>query len=1510
MADVLVDGSSVGAVTTHTFFDITANHTIEASFQVASTYTVDVTAGSNGSVSPGDTTLNCGAAQPFTVTADSGYKIHDVLVDGVSVVDPATVGSSYTHTFSDIAANHTLAATFTGENDCIVTTVAGANGSISPAGPVGVAPGATRTFYMNPDAGYDVTEVRVDGSSVGLVGAVDVTCAGSDIEIEASFDFGAPAPALATCVDISQTPLNTKAQPAAPLIMFVLDNSSSMFFEMMTDDSSFEFGGNSYRRLWDLDGVGETVLPDNHRGRWLSQFSPYNKVFYNPQMTYEPWVKYSDADTATPRTHPILYSGRNDPDGIAGGRIDLRHEFTKLGNRTTVIVDNADDGFSVTAGTFNNAYHDDAFAGIYKVSETTTDVKSVRWTPGLEPARYDVYVRWAADDDPNNVPQNDYYVVPDGATTYGPYRKNHREGGGSWVRLGGFNFTAAGYVGLQNDDGNLGFMTADAVKFVPQQNITSISVKNAHYYTWHDADNDEALDNGETVYLVNFVNGTRHWYIYDDDGDDVVENTELTRVSENSVPAGVRPNDAADDLQNFANWFKYHRRRSIAAQAAMAEVINDAEGVQIGIVTITRNMTVPVKKIGVDGVDARDSLLDDLYAIEFHNGTPLREGLEVAGQYFHANDGINPAGLGASPFASKADGGECQQCFAILIGDGSWKDKGHNRFPYTDVSVGNADGDNNSPWDGGVYGDNYARTLADVAMYYYENDLVDDATLADHVPTNARDSATHQHMVTYTISFGRTPNIVLDPDYLETGNYPTWTNPWSNQDNVKIDDIIHAAINGRGRYFEAQNPEELTNDLLTILKEVKQFAASSASVAVNGDELYTRINDSVVLHQSKYYSGFWHGDVLAYSLDFTTGQLVQPALWSAAQAMSLQSDDDRILATFDGTSAGIPFRFDSLETHHKDLLDASWQTDDGNARDIVDYVRGDAGNEIDNGGTFRNRTWAVRDDLHPYNGSVITSSALGTIVHSSPVHHEGVLYVGANDGMLHALDAGTGRELFGYVPFQVFGNLKGLPETPFTHKYFVDLTPTVAEVELSGTDATLLVGGLGGGGRGYFALNVTDVESSGTVFPASESDLADMVMWEYPDMATENAEYADLGYSYSQPAVVATYDPSHPYVVIFGNGYNSPNKQAVLFILDPETGDLLKRIPTVSVADCNGLSTPLVVDVNADKKADYVYAGDLLGNMWKFDLTADSIANWDVAFSASGTNKPLFTTDSQPITTRPDVRFHCDKDGYLVMFGTGKYLEDSDAGDTSPQAIYGIWDYGDDEDDGEYVGVLSSGTFAPAAQLPGGSQSLLQQGVDELQTANNVNYRVLTAGVPDWTTTRVNPDTGDCGDFSGVGEDCDPNPPGTRPDPIRDIGWYIDLPEPGERVVSNVIAREENLIVVTHTPSDDNCNPGGSSWVMVLDACTGGRLGEANFDVNGDEEIDDQDKLLIKANTADEIEASPTGVQFGGQLQSPSIIIQPGGKENLYLSSSEGDVKLLLEKAPRLGMYFWNLYRP
>jgi type IV pilus assembly protein PilY1 len=791
------------------------------------------------------------------------------------------------------------------------------------------------------------------------------------------------------------------------------------------------------------------------------------------------------------------------------------------------------------------------------------------------------------------------------------------------------------------------------------------------------------------------------------------------------------------------------------------------------------------------------------------------------------------------------------------------------------AAIDNADGDNGVP-----YADTYTNTLADVAMYYYENDL--STGLDDDLPTSASDTASHQHMVTYTIGFGVSGSLNPEDYNLESGPYPTWPNltDGSDDDKDRIDDLWHAAVNGRGEFLSALDAQELANALLSIKLSIEARTGSAAPVSVNGVELYEEVDADLFMFQSTYNSNGWTGDVKAYLIDPVSGEVPETPAWTARSVVDAMLWANRKIATYDpDTPSGIPFQYTSLTDTQKTQLNSE--------STLVYFLRGDRSNEQQYGGTFRNRF-----------------SILGDIVHSSPVFENGVLYAGANDGMLHAFRETDGSEIFAYVPNLLFENLYKLADPTYqdNHIFYVDLSPAIQRgVELSpGSADTLLVGGLGGGGEGYYALDITGIDKT-TSF-STDSDVADRVLWEL-----ENDD--DLGFTYARPSIVDSYDDDlnasgTGWIVITGNGYNSVNGHAVLLILDPINGQVLKRIDT-GVGACNGLSTPVVIDVNYDNKVDYVYAGDLEGNLWKFDLTSADHNNWTVAYKdGSGNPQPLFQAPDQPITTKPDVMRHPQRHGYMVVFGTGKYLEVSDFVDTSVNTIYGIWDYGDDSDDSEYLGAFNRGSPDTLSNQPEYVTLLEQEYVPSPVSDPNNPYfwtvtvgttevvvRILTRNDPNWET--VEDDGGQL-----------PNP-GTLTEPPNTVhaGWYFDLPVTGERVVSDVLIRDGNAIVISFMPPE-SCSTGGYSIIHEMDAASGGRLLTPQFDINADAVIGTGD--LINIGT----EASPvwvvaTGLRRTGRLHVPAIL-RMGSTEMKYFSSSEGTIKTIRERPTRLGVRYWR----
>jgi Tfp pilus tip-associated adhesin PilY1 len=1659
---------------------------------------------------------------PAVITQDNNSGTNNNFL----IQENLVAGSYY------VAVSHNDGVTGTGAYtlnvDCelthSITATAGFGGSISPEGTVSVQEGQDQTFTITPDGTNTVYDVEVDGKSVGAVNTYTFINVTKNHSIVAYFQLPADI-----CLDISDVPMDARFSSAAANIMFLLDNSRSMDWSVLTPEYEglFQPDGTGTQYKYVFDDPGDHLYPHvlprgTNRMRWKSQWSGYNAVYYDPSLDYEPWPTLSNAHPDHPRSHPIrstptfnLSASYDMIDtGLSTVMIYVDNEDTAPSFQTTpaaapVYIDERDPEFTRTAsngGEWGSLSHNKAYQNQYYYTKEVGDYTAT-WTPNLVAGEYEIWAMWANSNEhstavpysinhaggsdtvtvdqsknggkwillgtytfnagagsvsityhvsstandkvcadavrfvptgtawdwsteggynghylwtaedgtytatwtPNILNTGDYEVqaiwYPNNQrSTSVTYTVNHtggstdvtvnqRETGGSWVSLGSYTFNAGtgGNVTLTHTrNGTTETACADAVRFVPAFTDT-IDIKRAHYYTFHDSDGDGVIDPGE-VYLVIIDSGSIDYYQFTDaDGDDVVDVGELLPVPGNNPPAAVVTGRTyLEERQNFANWYSYYRRRLFTVIYATAKVLVNVKGVHVGFYSFDGRLIQPILSVGVSGVDETDNLLNTLYGLYIHVGdTAMRQALNNVGRYFDVDD-KDDGGIGSSPYWSAEDGGACQQAFAVIMSDGYYNGSA--------PSIGNIDGDNNTDFDGPPYSDDYMNTLADIAMFYYERDLA--SGLDDMVPTSPLDSASHQHMVTYGVSYGVSGTLNPDNYDMRSGPYPAWPNP-KDGDDEKIDDLWHASVNGRGIYLNAKNPFDLVKAMLIVMQDIESRMGSASSVSVNGDELYKTLGANVMMYQSTYHTDGWTGDVKAYEIDLVTGDVLTASpLWSASAQLDIQNwDSGRIIATYDGVT-GLPFRFDSLTVELKDLLDANWTTDGTNARNILNYVRGDASNEQQNGGSFRDR-------LHK----------LGDIVHSSPVYKDGVIYTGANDGMLHAFDATNGDELFAYIPKLVFNNLKELKEPLYSHKFFVNLTPDTELIyDLADADGLdndndgtvdeademkprkILVGGLGKGGKGYFALDITAPSSIVT-----ENDLASKVLWEYPRphivsitdasnaapivVTTSSAHgfstgdrviiegvqgndgangtwaitvvssttfslnstngtgaytsggtagiwntvWDNMGFSYSRPAII---NSKAGWIVIFGNGYNSQTGIAKLFILNATTGELLKIIDT-QAGNCNGLSSPTPIDVDFDGLVDYVYAGDLNGNLWKFDLTDASASNWDVAYKGAPyavvgskyvgtTPQPLFQARSpegvpQPITTKPDVMNACETPGYMVTFGTGKWLGEFDFAATTTQTVYGIWDYGDDEDDSEFLGVFDRGATPQLSNKPG-SVTLLEQTVVPCDPANSTcdgdfwvvnsqNIRVLTDNITaianPWETSTLYNAGADCGAGEGI-DNCDPNGYGANPDPVNLVGWYFDLPVGGERVVSDALLRQGKVIFITYTPSQTPCGAGGDSVVMEMDACTGGRLTKPQFDINEDGIIDENDLINI-GTVSDPIYVAPTGLQGEGRLHPPAILRIPGtDRERKYFSSSRGKIVTVDEKAVTLGITYWQ----
>ncbi len=667
-------------------------------------------------------------------------------------------------------------------------------------------------------------------------------------------------------------------------------------------------------------------------------------------------------------------------------------------------------------------------------------------------------------------------------------------------------------------------------------------------------------------------------------------------------------------------------------------------------------------------------------------------------------------------------------------------------------------------------------------------------------------------------------------------------------------------------YVLANQPAKLVAGLKRSFSDIFRRLASFASVATNSTEL----KSGTRIYQARFSGGNWQGDLVAYelNLDGSVGDI----LWRASE--ELPSAANRRIFSWDpaasGSRKGIEFKWSALNTDQRNALHRSADgTNDGAGQARLHYLRGKRDEEQQNGGGFRDREHPLGDIVHSNplyvgnedfgygllgTGSALAAegSAYATFRNSALYRNRpSVIYVGANDGMLHAFNAETGEELFAYVPNAVIPNLSALTSPSYTHRYYVDGSPWSADVWLNGQWRTVLVGSLGAGGKAIFALDVTD--------PANfdETD----VLWEFT--------HGELGFTIGQATIARM--ANGEWAAIFGNGYESSSQRAQLFIVNLADGSLIRRIDTRAggSGSPNGLASPIPVDVNGDAIADFIYAGDLLGNLWKFDVTDVSAANWGVAYGSSSTPEPLATAVDdlgvpQPITAKPEVGRH-PKGGVMVYFGTGKYFETGDdLVGSSPQVqrFYAI------HDAGETVDVSSE----------------LQEQTILAEMSHFGNRVRITSNHPvDWTSRK---------------------------------GWYLDLLSPlrgaeGERVVNSPILRYGRVIFTTLIPERDPCKHGGRSWLMELDALTGARLKRSPFDLNLDGEFGEADRVnagdLDGDGDDDVVSVSGKQSPEGGISTNPAIFDAGNGKEVKISSKSSADFDVTVESSGLLpGRKSWR----
>lgn len=891
----------------------------------------------------------------------------------------------------------------------------------------------------------------------------------------------------------------------------------------------------------------------------------------------------------------------------------------------------------------------------------------------------------------------------------------------------------------------------------------------------------------------------------------------------------------AEEIQNFANWFQYWRSRVSVARGGVGQAFaTQGTGIRVGYGAINEPNTVAAGVRADFAGTNRTSFFNYLYTHPMPpNGTPLRLAVDQVGRYFTRTDIDGPWQNIPGTGSTATDQATCRQNYHILMTDGYWNGSGapSPRNGNIDNTVGPIiNGPNNTSFQyqpARPYSDVTGGTLADIAMYYWNHDLRSDWPASrKNVPVNAADPAFWPHLVHFTVGLGVQATLNPDTDLPAlTSGALSWSVPAADSPN-NVDDLWHAAVNSRGQFFSASNPADfakaLTDSLQTISNRVGASAAvgSSSNVIRAGGSLYT----------SSYKTDDWSGEITQINLN-PDGSLVNPPTgWKG----TVPAPDNRNIFTYvDSVQKGQTFLYNNLAATDQARFNmAALNYTNITPQNLVDYIRGKSFPGLRSRspttpfGDFVNSApqyiQAGEDEGYSFlpaasGGSTypayLARKAGTQAIGNTPAvpGRTPMVYVGSNDGMLHALNATTGVESFAYIPKAVINNLPDLASPMYTHRFFVDGTPNIGDAWLNGSWKTILVSATGAGGRAVFALDVSNPSSFG------RND----VLWEL-----NSTDDGDIGYTIGTPQIGRT--PQGDWVAVFGNGYNSDSKRAILFVVNLSNGSVVKIDTGVgSNGSPNGLATPRLL-IGSDATIQAAYAGDLQGNLWKFDFTAATTPQ--VAFSGN----PLFTASignvRQPITVQPEIVQHING-GFLLVFGTGKIFEDSDSTNVDVQSLYGIWDQ---------IGIAN----VTPTRISNGQSALQQQTFTLIpQTPPAPTFYQLSNNIVDWNTRR---------------------------------GWYINLNvASGERIVINPQINDDQTIFTTTIPSGstDSCASDGYTTTLSIRSLTGGSLPYPTIDTNRDGIVDLNDALY--SGITGELTFGTTLLKKGAT----GILFQPNQKD-------------------------------
>jgi len=893
----------------------------------------------------------------------------------------------------------------------------------------------------------------------------------------------------------------------------------------------------------------------------------------------------------------------------------------------------------------------------------------------------------------------------------------------------------------------------------------------------------------------------------------------------NDLPPNNKGRNHAKEVQNFANFYHYHRTRMKVAKAGISEAFGRLdEKIRVGYNRLNSLGHVEYP-IPIDHYDAefRGKNRADFYK-RFQNqnapgGTPTKHALRRAGMYFETDDPYRTR-RGSAPLS-------CRRNYALLVTDGEWTD-------------------------GSIYaGTSQCTNLACVAKHYWQTDLR--PNLPDDVPISGADNANWQHMNTFGISIGL-KGTLDSPAAGPTARYkPLLTNKWPVPNNAarKTDDLMHASVEGRGQFIVASDTDSFAKALTSALTAINNRQASSSAITASSGQ----IKSDTLLLGASFKSGTWSGDLVARRLNTSALGFASKPEWVLSETFK----PGGVNANFKGRvidrwalyknnkekiniDKNIRFNYGEIKASTYPVMDAylalydrSSGTDKVSAEDNIAWLRGDQSKEQENGGNLRNRSHPIGDIVH----STVAYAPHGTLHNDYP--GQDMVFVGANDGMLHGIAARDGKVMYSYIPRGVEASeLAKLSSPNYEHRFFVDGDIEInTEYRRLSQHRNILLGSLGRGGRGVFMLTeITYNNRHWSPKPVFDHTLP-------PSNTTDDA---NMGYVLGQMRIRR--DSRGRTWAIVPNGIESPNGKAVLFAyqLDGwrvEKGNTKKHeliADEDNTAKDNGLMAVSLADTNGDGFFDVVYGGDLKGNIWRWDFTGEKPGEAVKIFQAKDAKG-----NPQPITGGISYARESGVNGrHFIGFGTGRYISISDmpqAGQTAAniqlQSVYGIVDE-----------TLN----APASSFDTKTNELLVRGRSVLKERKIV-YNGLN--------------TRSFGKYEAL--------------PIDKKGWYMDLPAQ-ERVISPPSLFHGAMYFTSVVPplagSDECGNSGGIGYINAIHLFSG--TGSNNVNAS-------YFSAYPTINLSNGEQAPVNSLKLNGLQTGLSLLQMPNGDTRVVTGNANGD---------------------